>query len=348
MKYSKEFKVQIGLTESATDADVDARLADLQAAENRARTAEADPQKSARKVRRRRSRLASIAANAQVDAWEREGLVSGNATAKLREVYVAAATGAPVTKDMIAGMVAALPKLDTTRIAEEAKPSQESQDVRERRRQRSPTSRSPAATSRHRAEDRGRGRRASKTNANFTRDDLRRELAGSEEEVDPRPAVSNTFNPREPPQMAAFHFSKEMKHGYRKPRKTSCRVIAEHERHEHARRRRSCSRQSSIARPFRASASTGRLRAQHPPQRRSQAITAGDEVAIAKSGDVIIEAGAAIADAAEVMVGQRRPRRSRSQSPARSTRSASVVNGSSAGAAGDDVVVELYDYAPIL
>jgi hypothetical protein len=177
MKYSKEFKVQIGLTESATDADVDARLADLQAAENRARTAEADLAKERAKSTEAEKSSATIAANAQVDAWEREGLVSGNATAKLRDVYVAAATGAPVTKDMIAGMVAALPKLSTTRVGADAKPSQESQDLAAAAGNVTVDDFAKAATDAKVAQKIAAvvaERR--KTNASFTRDDLRREL----------------------------------------------------------------------------------------------------------------------------------------------------------------------------
>lgn len=57
-------------------------------------------------------------ANARVDAWERDGSITGNATPKVREVYVAVCTDQPVTPAQIEAMVAALPKLDTTRISE--------------------------------------------------------------------------------------------------------------------------------------------------------------------------------------------------------------------------------------
>lgn len=72
-------------------------------------------------------------ANAKVDGWEREGKFSGNGTAKVRAVYVAIATKQAVSSAMIEEMVAALPKFDTTRIAEkvtdttttDAKPTRE-------------------------------------------------------------------------------------------------------------------------------------------------------------------------------------------------------------------------------
>jgi ClpP class serine protease len=58
-----------------------------------------------------------VAANAQVDAWERDGRLTGNATAKVRTIYVAVATGEPVTTTQVEEMIAALPQFDTGRIA---------------------------------------------------------------------------------------------------------------------------------------------------------------------------------------------------------------------------------------
>lgn len=62
-------------------------------------------------------------ANATVDGWERDGKLSGNATAKVRELYVAASIGTAVTAEQIAGMVDALPKFDTTRVSANVKPA---------------------------------------------------------------------------------------------------------------------------------------------------------------------------------------------------------------------------------
>lgn len=72
----------------------------------------------------------------------------------------------------------------------------------------------------------------------------------------------------------------------------------------------------------------------------SQAITSGEEVSVAKTGDIIVEAGAAVADAARIMT----------DNVGRAITFAAgggalcvgrVVNGTSAGAAGDLLTVEL-------
>lgn len=75
----------------------------------------------------------------------------------------------------------------------------------------------------------------------------------------------------------------------------------------------------------------------------SQTIAAGDEAPIATSGDVIMEAGAAIVDGAEVMtdtVG----RAITFAVAAGQYAMGKLINDTSAGAAGDKVTVRLYDY----
>lgn len=67
-------------------------------------------------------------ANAKVDGWRRDGLISGNATEQVRALYVAAATGEGVTADQIEKMIAALPKIDTSRIADLPKTKEENAD----------------------------------------------------------------------------------------------------------------------------------------------------------------------------------------------------------------------------
>jgi ClpP class serine protease len=64
-------------------------------------------------------------ANAKVAEWEREGRITGNATAQVREVYVAVATGEKVSAEQIEKMVAALPKFDTSRVAPAASKEKE-------------------------------------------------------------------------------------------------------------------------------------------------------------------------------------------------------------------------------
>ena len=59
-------------------------------------------------------------ANAKVDAWEREGKLSGNATTEARLFFVALAAGEPVTVEGFEKMIAALPKFDTKRISQGA------------------------------------------------------------------------------------------------------------------------------------------------------------------------------------------------------------------------------------
>jgi ClpP class serine protease len=101
--YTKEMKLKLGLAETATDAEVDAKISALS-------TVESDLQKE-------RTEKLKLEANTLVDGWEREGIVSGNAVAKTRTLAVAIATGAPVTMAMFSDHMAALPKIDTTRLA---------------------------------------------------------------------------------------------------------------------------------------------------------------------------------------------------------------------------------------
>lgn len=61
-------------------------------------------------------------ANAKVDAFEREGKLTGNATAAFRTVYTKIACGEPVTIAEMDALAAALPKFDTTRVAANATP----------------------------------------------------------------------------------------------------------------------------------------------------------------------------------------------------------------------------------
>jgi signal peptide peptidase SppA len=63
---------------------------------------------------------AKIEASAKVDAWERDGRISGNATKEVKSLMSAIAAGEPVTMDMVAKTIEALPKIDTTRQAEGA------------------------------------------------------------------------------------------------------------------------------------------------------------------------------------------------------------------------------------
>jgi hypothetical protein len=60
-------------------------------------------------------------AKAQVEAWMREGKLSGNSVAKVEAIYVAACTGQPITRVAIEEMMAALPRLSTSRLATDAK-----------------------------------------------------------------------------------------------------------------------------------------------------------------------------------------------------------------------------------
>lgn len=59
-------------------------------------------------------------ANAKVDAWERDGRLSGNATKEARAFYTALAVGEAVTAEGFEKVIAALPKFDTKRVAENA------------------------------------------------------------------------------------------------------------------------------------------------------------------------------------------------------------------------------------
>jgi len=68
-----------------------------------------------------RTQRLTTEANSRVDTWEREGRLTGNATAEVRKVYVAAVTGQPITPASIEAMINALPKFDTKRISQDAK-----------------------------------------------------------------------------------------------------------------------------------------------------------------------------------------------------------------------------------
>lgn len=73
-------------------------------------------------------------------------------------------------------------------------------------------------------------------------------------------------------------------------------------------------------------------------------IAAGDEVPVATAGDVIMEAGAAVADGAEVM-SDASGRAITFAVAANQYAAGKVVNGSSASAAGQQLSVKLYPYA---
>jgi ClpP class serine protease len=112
--FTKEMKVKLGLAETATDAEVEVRIA-----ENTAKLTamEADLKKEREEKLLAQAEKAKAEANALVDGWEREGIVSGNAVVKTRTIAVAIASGQPVTMDMFSEHMAAMPKVDTDRIA---------------------------------------------------------------------------------------------------------------------------------------------------------------------------------------------------------------------------------------
>jgi ClpP class serine protease len=105
--FTKEMKVKLGLAETATDAEVEVRIA-----ENTAKLTamEAD-------LKKERIEKAKIEASAKVDAWERDGRISGNATTEVKSLMSAIAAGEAVTMDMVAKMIETLPKVDTSRVA---------------------------------------------------------------------------------------------------------------------------------------------------------------------------------------------------------------------------------------
>jgi predicted RecA/RadA family phage recombinase len=115
--FTKEMKVKLGLAETATDADVEARLVALQGVDARLQTLEGDLQKEREEKLLAQAEKAKAEANALVDGWEREGIVSGNAVVKTRTIAVAIASGQPVTMEMFSEHMAAMPKVDTDRIA---------------------------------------------------------------------------------------------------------------------------------------------------------------------------------------------------------------------------------------
>jgi ClpP class serine protease len=110
LMFTKEMKVKLGLAETATDAEVEVRIA-----ENTAKLTamEAD-------LKKERIEKAKIEASAKVDAWERDGRISGNATKEVKSLMSAIAAGEPVTMDMVAKTIEALPKIDTSRHGEGA------------------------------------------------------------------------------------------------------------------------------------------------------------------------------------------------------------------------------------
>jgi ClpP class serine protease len=108
--YTREMKLKLGLTETATDAEVDAKISAMQGDSARVQAMEAD-------LKKERADKATAEANALVDGWEREGKISGNGTAKTRVVAVAIASGQPVTMAMFTEHMAAMSKLDASRIA---------------------------------------------------------------------------------------------------------------------------------------------------------------------------------------------------------------------------------------
>jgi hypothetical protein len=77
-----------------------------------------------------------------------------------------------------------------------------------------------------------------------------------------------------------------------------------------------------------------------PVNASSQAITAGEEAPVAKGGDIIVEAGAAVADAARVMTDNA-GRAITFAAGGGALAVGRVVNGTSAGAAGDLITIRL-------
>lgn len=96
----------------------------VQLAEERRRnteiSAKLDAERQAR-IAAERERLKTDA-NAKVDAWERDGRLTGNATKEVRAFYAALASGETVTPEGFERVIAALPKFDTSRIAAAAQP----------------------------------------------------------------------------------------------------------------------------------------------------------------------------------------------------------------------------------
>jgi signal peptide peptidase SppA len=105
------------LPANAGNPDVTAQLAQLQR-ENAELKAKAELDEKNRKDAERKA--AVVEASAKVDAWERDGRISGNATVAVRSLMTAVAAGEPVTMDMVAKTIEALPKIDTSRQGEGA------------------------------------------------------------------------------------------------------------------------------------------------------------------------------------------------------------------------------------
>ncbi|HXG58122.1 MAG TPA: S49 family peptidase [Thermoanaerobaculia bacterium] len=171
--FTKEFKQQIGLPETATDAEVLSRVEEMKSAATRLSAVETDLKAEKEKREAAEIEKSKAIANAKVDSWEREGKISGNATLAVREVYVAAATGQTVTAEQIEKMVAALPQIDTTRVAKEAIKRADpnaKHDVTIEDFKKSATDANAARRIDAAVRDRQR------TDPKFTRDDLRREL----------------------------------------------------------------------------------------------------------------------------------------------------------------------------
>jgi hypothetical protein len=108
--YSKELKAQIGLPETATDAEVSAKLTALQSAATRLGQTETQLKEANART-----------AKAAVEAWERDGLISGNAAKEAHVIYAALSAGENVKPEQFAAFVAALPKIDTSRVAANVK-----------------------------------------------------------------------------------------------------------------------------------------------------------------------------------------------------------------------------------
>lgn len=134
--YTKELKLKLGLAETATDAEVDAKLAEMRGASTRLQSVESEL-KAEQEKRTKAEATAKVEAEAkeaalrakvkteaeaQVEAWQREGMITGNATAAVKTFYVALATGEKVTADGFAAVMAALPKFDTTRLSANLEP----------------------------------------------------------------------------------------------------------------------------------------------------------------------------------------------------------------------------------
>lgn len=110
-------------------------------------------------------RLKTVA-NAKVDEWQREGRLSGNATARVRSFYVKLVTGERVTTEDFANVLDALPRFHVSRIVESTAAPTVTREDFARAATHPEVSKRIAAAVTHRQ----------KSNPNFTRENLRVEV----------------------------------------------------------------------------------------------------------------------------------------------------------------------------